>query len=328
MKNIIIFGATGNLGIYTARYFKSKGYNVVAVGRKTKKDFFEKKQIAYYQIDISNEKDFEKLPTDIKFDAVIHFAGAMPAAMDGYHPEKYVTSIVLGTLNILEFTRKNKIDKIIYSQSHADSQYLMGKVEKIPSDIEKKFPLIGDHSVYSICKNAAVDLIEHYYNQYGIKRFILRLPTIFAYSPLETYNVDGLPKIMSYRLFINKAIKGDDIEVWGDPTYKRDLVYINDLIQIIENSINATISGGVYNVGTGVGISLEEQIKTIIDVFGGDKKSKLIYKPDNKTSLPFINDISKTTNDLGYKPKYNVKDLFKAFKEDMEDPFWIEYFKK
>lgn len=326
MKRILIFGATGNLGIYTTRLLKEKGYKVTAVGRKDKSAFFGKQDIPYYSIDIEKKEDFLKIPETEKFDAVIHFAGAMPAAMNGYHPEQYITSIVLGTLNILEFMQKREIPRIVYSQSHADSQYLMGKVDKIPSDIEKRFPLTGDHAVYSICKNAAVDLIEHYYHQFGVKRFILRLPTIFAYSPIETYNVDGAPRIMSYRHFINKAIKGDDIEVWGDPSYKRDLVYIKDLFQIIENAINAEIDGGVYNVGTGEGVSLLEQINAIIEVFGGAKKSKLIFKPENKTSLPFINDISKTSRELNYHPRYDVKKLFEAFKQDMEDPFWSEYF--
>lgn len=327
MKNILIFGATGNLGIHTVRFFKEKGYKVSAVGRKDKFAFFKKYGINYYRINIEKKEDLEQVPTSENFDAVIHLAGAMPATMDGYYPERYVTSIILGTLNVLEFIQARKIPKIIYSQSHADSQYLMGKVEKIPSDIEKKFPLTGDHSVYSISKNAAVDLIEHYYHQYGMQRFVLRLPTIFAYMPLETYNVNGIPRIMSYRLFINKAKQGEEIEVWGNPEYERDLVYIDDLLQIIEKSVNSDIDGGVYNVGTGRGISLLRQIQTIINVFGEDShKSKLVFRPENKTSLPFVNDISKTQKDLGYVPRYDVKELFEAFKNDMADPFWEEYY--
>ena len=130
----------------------------------------------------------------------------MPAAMKGYEPRKYIDSIVIGTLNVLNFALKTHVKKIIFSQSRADSNYLMGK-KPIPSDIVKKFPLTGDHAVYSICKNAAVDMIEHYYYQYKLKRFILRLPTIYAYHPNKYFYVDGIKKTIAYRLIMDKAMK-------------------------------------------------------------------------------------------------------------------------
>src|SRR5690606_15727641 len=127
-------------------------------------------------------RDFEKIASK-KVHTIIHCAGVMPAKMEGFNPQRYVDSIISGTLNILNYAKKIKANKIIFTQTRADSSYLMGTKIPVPSDIEKKFPLKGDHAVYSICKNAAVDLIEHYFHQFGLNRFILRLPTIYAYHP-------------------------------------------------------------------------------------------------------------------------------------------------
>ena len=187
-KKIVVFGATGLIGAYTTIALSEK-YSIIAVGRrKSDNNFFANNGITYYSVDITQKEALNKIEEDNIY-AVIHLAGVMPAAMEGYRPEEYVDSIIKGTLNVLNFCIDKKVDRIIFGQSRADSNYLMGK-EPIPSDIVKKFPLVGDHAVYSICKNAAVDLIEHYYHQYGLKRFVLRLPTIYAYHPNSFFNVN------------------------------------------------------------------------------------------------------------------------------------------
>lgn len=87
MKKIIVFGATGTIGAYTTIYFKEKGYDVIAIGRrKTDNGFYENNKIPYYSIDISNKNDFSKLKEIHHGDIIIHLAGIMPAAMSGYDP--------------------------------------------------------------------------------------------------------------------------------------------------------------------------------------------------------------------------------------------------
>lgn len=231
-------------------------------------------------MDVTKGEDFDKIQEDNIY-AVIHLAGVMPAAMEGYNPHVYIDSVIHGTLNVLNFCINNKVDRIIFSQSRADSNYLMGK-NPIPSDIEKKFPLVGDHSVYSICKNAAVDIIEHYYHQYGLKRFVLRLPTIYAYHPNPYFYVNGIKKNMTYRYMIDKAIKGETIEIWGDPAKAKEIVYIKDAIQVIEKSLISKLDGGMYNIGRGIPVSLEEQIIGIVDVFStSNRRSKLFIVQTN-----------------------------------------------
>ncbi len=323
MYTILIFGATGTVGVYSALRLKELGYRVIAVGhRKSDNGFFADYDINYYSVDIVRPKEFCKLPQD-KINCILHFAGAMPARMRGYDPQQYINTIVTGTLNVLEYSRRVKADKIVFTQSISDSLYLGGTTKPIPADIVRKFPLNNDHSVYVIAKNAAVDLIEHYYAAYGLKRFILRLPTIYLYHPDPYYYVNGKKQEMFYRQFIDKALKGEPIDVWGDPKRMKEIVYVKDFVQIVEKCVAAESVGGFYNVGGERGVTLEEQIKGIIDVFSPvDKRSVMNYLPDKPDASQFIFDITKTRRDLGYKPAYSYLESLQDFKQEMENqPF-------
>ena len=76
---------------------------------------------------------------------------------------------------------------------------------------------------------------------------------------------------------------------------------------------------GIYNVGTGVATTLEDQIKGIIEVFcPKDKISKVIYYPEKPNSRNFVMDIENAKQDLGYEPKYFYLDYLKEFKKEME----------
>jgi len=318
MKTIIIFGATGSVGVYTTLHLKSIGYNVIAIGhRKNDNGFFADYDIPYYSVNIENKEDFTILPKK-NVTHILHFAGAMPARMEKYDPFQYINSVITGTLNILEYMRLMKIPKIIFTQSIADILYLFGDIAPISADSERKNPLLGDHAVYSISKNTAVNLIEHYHHQYGIKRFILRLPTIYLYHPNPYYYVNGEKRWMGYRLLIDKAIKGEDIELWGNPDSRKEIVYVKDFVQIVEKCICSDLTGGVYNVGTGVGVSMREQIEGIIEIFSPkDKQVNIILRPEKVSSPQFILDISKTQIDLGYSPNYNYKKYLMDFKDQM-----------
>lgn len=322
MNSIIVFGATGTVGAYTVKELAGRGYNIAAVGRrKSDNGFFETLGVQYISLDIADKKQFSRLPA--KVDVVVHLAGAMPARMQDYNPQNYIDSIVTGTLNILEYSVKNGVKKVIYSQSISDIDYLCGDTTSIPSDTISKFPINNDHSVYSICKNMAINLIEHYSAKYGFCPIYLRLPNIYVYHPNPYYYVDGIKKWQSYRLMIDKALKGDALEVWGNPNRVRDIVYIKDLIQIILKAIEANVEGGMYNVGTGVGVSLDEQIKGIVEVFSPkEKPSEIIYRRDMPDAAQYIFDISKTCNELGYVPQYYYRDYLLDMKKEMTlNPF-------
>jgi UDP-glucose 4-epimerase len=323
MKTIIIFGATGSVGAYTTISLKRLGYNIIAVAhRKNDNNFFEQYGIQYYSVDIVNAEAFKKLPQH-NIDIVLHFAGMMPARMEGYNPYLYVDTIIKGTLNVLEYTKKIGAEKIVFTQSIADVLYKFGKVTPIDPYSVRRNPLTGDHAVYSISKNTAVNLIEYYHAEFGIKRFILRLPTIYVYQPNPYYFVNGKKKVIAYRYLIHQAMEGEDIELWGDPNSKKDIVYVKDFVQMIEKCILSNLEGGIYNVGTGIGVSMQEQIEGMIKVFHPvNKISKIKYRPDMPSSPQYILDITNARIELGYRPCYSYISYLEDFKKEMEqNPF-------
>lgn len=329
-KKIILFGSTGLCGVYTALYLKEMGFEVVAVGRREDKNrFFIKNDISYVSLEIKNNNDFYKLPNKDIY-GIVNFAGAMPAHMSGYDPYEYINSIVIGQLNVLEFARQNKVERVVFSQSISDVAYAFGTDVPIANDLALKFPLNNDHSVYSISKNTAVYLMQHYQVAYGLKCFALRLPTIYAYHPNKFYYVDGRKKWLGYRLLIEKALDGDPIEVWGDPSNKKELVYVKDFVKIVEGALETDKSnGGIYNVANGFASTFDEQIKTMCEILNPPhNKSQLIYHTEMPSSPQFILDVTKTKEDLNYCPEYDVKKYFIDFKKERDLQRFVEIWGK
>lgn len=316
MKTVAVFGATGSVGVHTVLRLHNSGYNVIAIGkRKSDNDFFEKRGIRYYSVDIKNIESFGIITERVNI--VVHFAGAMPARMEGYNPYEYINTIAIGTLNVLEWMRKKHCEKIIFAQSIADVLYKFGTLEPIDDDSERRFPLNSDHSVYSIFKNASVNLIEHYHAKYGIQRFVLRLPTIYVYHPNPYYYVDGKKRWMGYRLLIDKAMKGETLQIWGNPKLIKEMVYVKDFAQMVKRSADSNCCGGIYNVGCGNPISIEEQIIEIAEIFAEETKSSIEYAPDMPDSPQFVLNIEKARLELGYEPKYRFHDMMVDFKNEM-----------
>ena len=151
---------------------------------------------------------------------------------------------------------------------------------------------------------------------YGLKSFIFRLPTIYLYSPNDTFYVNGEIKKIGYRLLIDKAIAGETIEVWGNPDRVKDMVYVKDFCQMLYKAVFVNRECGYYNVGTGIGTSLLDQIKGMIKVFNqGENKSKIIMRPDKPNSPQYIMDISSAVKELEYVPQYNYLECCKILRK-------------
>jgi UDP-glucose 4-epimerase len=318
MKNVIIMGASGGTGTYLAQYLSDKDYRVYATGQSTRDaDYLKLPNVSYLSLDISKKKQFSRLPTE-NIDCVVLLAGLMPARMKGYDPTAYIDVNVIGTLNVLEFCRENNIKKIIFTQSHSDVYGHWNTGNHIKADAARRLNLKGDHAMYIISKCTAVDLLEHYYLDYGIRNIVLRLPTIYRYKPGATYYVDGVVQNMSFMLLIGKAIRGEEIEIWGDPQQRKDIVYNKDFISIVEGAIESEVARGIYNVGTGIATSLEEQVRGIVEVFSPEgNKSNVVYRPDKPSQASYLYDISRTERDLNYKPKYTYIEMLKDMKAIM-----------
>lgn len=317
MKTVLVFGATGGIGAYTATYLHDTGkYRVIAAGhRKSDNGFYEELGIPYYGIDIARQEDFDVLPAS-DIDAVINFAGVLPAR--NYDPRLFISSFTMGTLNVLEYMRRVGCRKIISAQTPADLWYLQNTTEPMPADAPRSFPPSTDHSVYTIAKNAAIDITEYYHNTYGFARFILRFFNVYMYHPNPYYYVDGIKRMISFRLIMDRAERGEPIEVWGDPARSKEMLYVKDLAGLVVNCLESDLEGGIYNAGSEKQVTLEEQIEGIIEVFTKDRRSPKIYCPDKPDALLNHLDISNTRRDLNYRSGYSYIDWLRDFRKEQE----------
>lgn len=326
MKTVVVFGATGNLGAYVSMKLKDDGYNVVAIGgRKNDNGFFAEHGMSYYSVNIKEKTSFDVLKEIGDVHAVCHFAGSLPSRYE-YDPRDLLDSITIGTLNVLTFMREHNCKKIIFPQTPydlAEHFEMMKNGGKLAADLQRGFPKIGDHAVYVIAKNAAVDLIEYFHHTYGFSRFVLRFFTIYEYHPNAYHYANYKRRMMPYRMLMDRAAHSLPIEIWGDASKKKEMVYIKDFVELVSNCVKSDIEGGIYNVGNGWQVSLEEQIRGIVEVFSPkDHPSEITYVPEKPDPLENAFDASKTFNELNWKPKYSYIDQLRDFKHEMEtEPF-------
>ena len=319
---IIIIGASGFIGMYLVDELLKNKFKVLATGRNDAgRDYYKTIGTEYSHLDISNANDFKKLPKKgIK--AVVLLAALLPANVKGFNdPYKYIDVNVKGTLNVLEYCRKNNIKKIISTTSYADVQNLWKKDYKIKENDSRNYKIDGDHASYVISKNAATDFILHYNEEYDMTGSIFRLPPVYGYGPHSEIYVDGKYYKSGFQVFLEKAINGDDIEIYGDKNVSRDVVYVRDVVNAFILAIKSNKARGVYNIASGKSLTLESQVEKIIKVFSSkNNKSKIIYsskKENNSTSYAF--DISKAKKDFDYSPHYcSFEKLLVAYKKDME----------
>ncbi len=318
-QRVVVFGATGNLGAYIALHLHEQGYDVIAVGhRKDDNHFFADRGMSYYSVDIKKPEEFKVLPTNDIY-AVAHFASSLPSRY-AFNPIDLFESITIGTLNVLNWMNSIGCKKIVFPQTPSDMAKFHNNGSVIPCDAIRHFPLTGDHAIYTIAKNAAVDLMEHFQAEFGFQFFALRFFTIYQYHPNAYHYANFKRRMMPYRMLMDRASKSLPIEIWGNCKKAKEMVYIKDFVWLVQACIESEKPGGCYNCGNGWQVSLEEQILGIIEVFSPkDNPSEVIYCPEKPDPLENAFDMTKTFADFPqYRPKYSYLDQLRDFKHEME----------
>lgn len=319
MKKVIVLGATGHLGAYTAVHLKDIGYDVIAVGhRMSDNGFFSTKGIKYVGgFSLENENSYTLLPTDI--DVVVHLAGTMPAHADA-SPMPYIQSIVVGMVNLCEWIKNStRCKRVIFNTTPSDVCAFFGTDKPVLDDAPRSFPKDGgDHAVYAIAKNAAVDILESYKFLCGISSCVFRHLTVYGYQPNPYYSLNGVRKMLPWRLIMKQAMEGNTVEIWGDPNRKKELLYIKDFAKAVECAIT-TGAEGLYNLSGDKPYTLEEQIDGIIEVFSPEThKSETVYKPDKPDTPQNLLDSTKARTQLDWYPEYSWAEALEDMKKEMD----------
>ena len=324
---ILIIGATGFIGMYTAEAFLKKGYEVLAAGRNEKVgEALSKEGAAFINIDITKKEDFEKLPNE-GITGIILLAGLLPAnttadLVDEDNAADYFEVNVIGTINVLEWARKHGVKKVIGASSYADVRGAWRKDYAITEEEPRDFSFTGDHSVYVISKNAANDVMEYYNQQHHMKCAWFRFPPVYGVGPHGTINVNGKPYKSGIQTFIENASAGKDIEIWGDPEISRDIIYVKDVARAYVLAMESEKTYGLYNMTSGVPLTLIDQAETVIEVFGEGRGSKIVLRPEKKNNTPsFLFSMEKAKRDFDFVPEYTDFNLMmEDYKKEMENP--------
>lgn len=328
---VIIIGASSFIGVHTMMNFKQHGVEVFGTGRKPSLSEFYGG--GYAVLDFTKPDDFKVLPSK-NVDAVIITASLLAANnTEGTAALNYAAAFietnVLGTLNVLEWCRKNGVNRVISCTTIYDTHNLWDKNHAITEDEPLDFLHKGDHAAYVISKNTISELLEFYNQEYGMSNAVFRLAHVYGAGPHGGLFVNGKYVKSGLQIFMDKASVGEDITVFGDAEVSRDVVSVKDVADAFRLAVASPKTYGLYNISSGHATSLREQAEAIAEVFAPvGKKSRVIVDPNRENHTEsYLYSIEKAKRDFNYNPKFsNFYDLVKDWKNDIDNNLYREVF--
>ena len=321
---ILIFGATGYVGRYLSVDLKNKGRDVLALGRNAKVlAFFAEQGVPAMEFDLLNDADYAKLPTS-GVEAIVNLAVCLPEHEAPI--ERFFDVNTKGNYKLLEYARKIGVSRFVMASTH-----------KVYYDIykpvidENELPcFIGPHSPYIISKLAAENFMQYYGKDFGMDCIVLRLTGVHGYGALMGFlKKDGSYTRTASEWFIEHAVKGEPIEVWGDTSVKRDHVYIKDVVRAFEAAIDAPKGvKGIYNVASGVARSQYEDAVAIAKAFAGENGVSPVVLCPEKASLGrgYCYSIEKIRRDMGWEPAYaDLDKLYADYRNEWQRKVFHHY---
>lgn len=237
----------------------------------------------------------------------------------------YIQSILVGIVNICEWMKERDCKRIIFNTTPSDVLETWDKKSPIEDDAERSFPKDGqDHAVYTICKRAATDILEHMSIAENFKPCIFRHFTVYGWHPQANYFLNGEERILPWRLMIRKCIAGEDLEVWGNPTIKKELLYIKDFARAVVRAVE-TDCCGIFNLPGYKPYSMEEMVDGILSNFGNGKNKKIMRSDMPNTPKSILSHI-KSEKVLGWNPIWTwdmaCEDIKKEIIENPVELMW------
>ena len=237
----LVTGGAGFIGSNLVDRLIELGNKVVCIDNESAEchdQFYWNSVAQNYKYDICNYDLVAPLFKDV--DCVFHVASDARIQPAILNPKKSIENNVIGTSNVLELSKINKVKRVIYSSTSSayGKKSLLPNIETQPSD-----PL----TPYSAAKVFGENLARVYYNLYGLETISLRYFNV--YGDRQPLKGQYAPVI---GLFLKQHEEGKPLTVVGDGSQRRDFTHISDVIQA--NILASEIKNGfgeVYNIGYG-----------------------------------------------------------------------------
>ncbi|MGA2564673.1 MAG: NAD-dependent epimerase [Steroidobacteraceae bacterium] len=312
---ILVTGAAGFIGSFVAARFLDRGDEVV--GLDNLNDYYDVNlkmarlerlqrhpQYRFARLDLTDRVQIAALFARERFDRVVHLGAQAGVRYSLQDPHSYIDSNVVGTLNVLEGCRHNRVGHLVY----ASTSSVYGASTKMPFSVHEaaSHPL----SLYAASKRAT-ELMAHNYSA------LFKLPTT-GLRFFTVYGPWGRPD-MALFLFARAIIEGRPIEVFNHGHHTRDFTYVEDIAEGVvrvtdrvpepdpgwdSNNPDPASSSApyrLYNIGSNHPIQLLRYIEVLEDCLG--RKAERIMKPLQPGDVPdTFADVDELIADVGYKP--------------------------
>ncbi len=300
---ILVTGGASFIGKHLVRSLLEKGYLVTIFdnfSNSTKDSISSLVDFGAKVIEGDITKPLDILNAVKEQNIVIHLAAKTSVSESIKNPSETFLVNVDGTKNVLTSCEKNHVKKLIVASSAA----VYG--ESSPDVKLTEESKIKPISPYGESKLKMEQLIKEFVSEHDISCIILRFFNIYGVGQSDEY-AGVITK------FMERITQERPLEIFGDGLQTRDFVKVDDVINSIHNAISYGKSG-TYNIASGKTVTIKELAEQIILLSG--KKLDIKYSAVKKGDIRFSQaDISLAKKELGYSPKFELKDGIKELLE-------------
>ncbi len=263
---VTVFGGGGFLGSAIVDHLLGEGLAVRVLerpGNQPHRSFAANESVEWLSGDFRQLADVRKALNDAS--AVVHLAWSTRPKISNDAPIFDVQSNVVATLQLLEEMRCQGIQKILFASSG-------GTVYGPPI----RTPIAEDHpnnptTSYGITKLTVEKYLLLAKELYGLRPIILRMANPYG----ERQRVEGAQGVVA--AFLQCALAGQAIEIWGDGTVIRDFLHVADVSSACSAALRYQGDASVFNIGSGSGTSLNELVRLLSELL--DRELAVIHQP-------------------------------------------------
>ena len=285
---IVVTGGAGFIGSHVVDAFVAAGHQVLVLDDLSAGKRDQVNPIArLVEMSIADPAVFDLFQAE-RPDVVNHHAANPSVSLSVRRPDFDARQNILGTLNLLEAARLSGVGKFVCISSGGA---MYGNPQYLPVDEEHPANPV---SPYGLSKHTGERYVRLYGAEHGLRWTSLRYANV--YGPRQ----DPLGEAGVASIFCQNLLDGVSPEIHWDGEQTRDFVYVGDCAQANLAALAAG-DGQAYNVGTGVGTSINTLLATLRSVSGLSVAPRRGPRRPGDARHSYL-DCRKIASDLGWQP--------------------------